>query len=137
MNMDDPIGLLREKAKKDLKKIILPESGDTRVLEGAYRIIKDKIAKILLLGDVNDVSDKLRGFGRYDENMVEIMHPETSKIFNALVDRFYEKRKHKNPNKDFFKKLLSDNHVYFAAMMLDAGLSDGFVPSSGIAPTRS
>jgi phosphate acetyltransferase len=123
----DPIKLIRDRAKKDLKKIILPESEDPRIIEAGYRIIKEKIARLIFLGDEKDVRGKLRNFGKYDENLVEIIDPKTSKIFNSLADRFYNKRKHKNPNKDFYKKLLIDNYAFFAAMMSDAELADSFV----------
>lgn len=123
----DPIQLIRDKAKKNLKKIVLPESEDERVLEGGFYVLRDRIARIVFLGDAEDVRKKLRNFGRYDDSMVEIIDPKTSKFFDELLDRFYEKRKHKNTDKDFLKKLLLDNYVFFAAMMLDAGLVDGFV----------
>lgn len=123
----NPIESLRDKAKRDLKKIALPEGEDARVLEGGFRVLRDKIAKIVFIGDEGGIRNRLPNFGKYDEGMVEIINPKTSKLFNVLVEKFYIKRKQKNPNKDFFVKLLSENYVYFAAMMLDAGLADGFV----------
>ena len=123
----DPIRLIKDKAKKDLKKIVLPESEDERVLEGGVRIMKDKIARIVFLGNEEDIRKRLRRFAGFDENMIEIIDPKSSEFFDALADRFYQKRKHKNPDKDFFKKLLADNYVFFAAMMSDAELADSFV----------
>jgi phosphate acetyltransferase len=125
--MDSPIELLREKAKKDLKKIVLSESEDARIVEAAAKIIKDKIANVVFLGDADDVRRKLQKFGGYNENIVEIIDPKTSELFDVLADRFYEKRKDKNPNKMFFRKLLASNYVFFGAMMVDAKLADGFV----------
>jgi len=123
----DPIGLIRDKAKKNLKKIVLPETDDARVLEAGVRIVNDKIARIIFLGNVDGVRSSLQKLGKYDDNMIEVIEPKTSKFFDALVDKFYEKRKHRNPDKDFFRRLLRDNCVFFAAMMSDAGLADGFV----------
>jgi phosphate acetyltransferase len=122
----DPIKFIRERAKKDLKKIVLSEGEDARVLEASFRIIKDKIAKIVFLGHEIDIQKRLQKFGRYNKEMVEVINPGTSEYFDTLVDRFYEKRKHKNPNRGFYEKLLRDNYVFFAAMMTDAGLADGF-----------
>ena len=123
----DPIRFIREKAKKDLKKIALPESEDERVLEAGSHIAKNKIARIVFLGDAEDTKKKLRRFGKYDESMVDVIEPKSSELFNTLANRFYEKRKHKNPDRDYYRKLLADNHVFLAAMMSDMGLSDGFV----------
>ncbi len=61
----DPIRFIRERAKKDLKKIALPESEDERVLEAGSRIAKNKIARIVFLGNAEDTKKKLRRFGKY------------------------------------------------------------------------
>jgi len=124
----DPIKLIRERAKKDIRKIALPESGDERVLEAGFLAVKEKIAKILFLGDdIEGVKQKLRAFGKYDEGALEVVSPKASGLFDTLVDRFYEKRKHKNPKRSHYVKLLEGNRVFQAAMILDGGLVDGFV----------
>lgn len=123
----DPIKYIRDKAKKDLKRIVLAESEDERVLKGGYGVIKDKIARIVFLGDEEGVRRRLRRFGAYDEKMVQIIDPKASELFDKLADKFYEKRKYKNPNRDIYKKLLSENYVFFGAMMADMDLADGFV----------
>ena len=38
-----------EKAKKEKKTIVLPESNDRRVLEATEKILKNNIAKIILI----------------------------------------------------------------------------------------
>ena len=43
------IEAIKEKAKKDIKTIILPESEDLRVLEGASKVLKEGFAKIILI----------------------------------------------------------------------------------------
>ena len=47
----DFIQAIKEKAKKDIKTIILPESEDLRVLEGASKVLKEGYAKIILIGN--------------------------------------------------------------------------------------
>ncbi|MBL7071347.1 MAG: phosphate acetyltransferase [Candidatus Omnitrophica bacterium] len=123
----DPISLLREKAKKKIKKIVLPESNDDRVIEAGHHIASEKIAKLILLGNTDKVHKSLKNLGKYDESFIEIVDPKTSDISSALADRFYNKRKHKNSNKDFFSRLIRKNYVYYGAMMVDAGMADGFV----------
>jgi len=123
----DPITLLRKQAKKDLKKIVLPESEDERIIEAGFRIAKEKIARIVFLGDKGDIEKRLRPFGAADRGMIEVSASADLKSFDALVERFYEKRRHKNPNKDFCRRKLEGNDVFLAAMMTDAGEADGFV----------
>lgn len=123
----DPIKLIRDQAKKKLKKIVLPEARDARILEAGFSATREKLAKIVFLGDEKNIERQLKKFGKYDEGELEIINPKTSKLFDKLTDRFYEKRKHKNPDKSFFRKLLANNYVFFAAMIADMGLADGFV----------
>jgi len=123
----DPIKLIRARAQKKLRKVVLPESDDNRVIEAGHRIANEKIAKVILLGKSEEVRRKLKGLGGYNEGLIDIIDPKESDIFDTLSERFYNKRRHKNPNKGFIKRLLSDNHVYFGAMMVDAGMADGFV----------
>jgi len=124
----DPIKIIRDKAKKHLKKIILPEGEDERVLEAGFRLARDRIAEILFFGnDAEEVKKKLRNLGKYDTKMIDVINPQAPEFFNTLADKFYEKRKHKNPDKDYCKKILTDNHVFLAAMMASAGLAEGFV----------
>ena len=46
---------LREKAKKELRTIVLPEGEDKRVVKAAGYIASEKLAKIILLGNKDDV----------------------------------------------------------------------------------
>ena len=41
---------IKERAKKDKKTIILPESMDVRVIEAASKILADDIANIIIIG---------------------------------------------------------------------------------------
>lgn len=123
----DPIRFIRDRAKRDLKKIILPESNDKRVIEAGLGIAKDKIAKIVFLGNEESVQKKLKGSGQYDKTMIEIIDPKASELFEKMADRFYEKRRHKNTDRKFAVKLLESNYAFFAALMVDAAMADGFV----------
>ena len=42
---------IKEKAKKSLKTVVLPESYDERTLYAAEKIVKEGLAKIVILGD--------------------------------------------------------------------------------------
>ena len=49
------IEAIKEKAKQSIKTIILPESEDLRVLEGASKVLKEGFAKIILIGNEEEV----------------------------------------------------------------------------------
>ena len=42
---------IRERAKKDLKRIVLPESEDDRTMEAVEYILDNKIANLVVVGD--------------------------------------------------------------------------------------
>ncbi len=42
---------IKEKAKQNLRTIVLPESEDERVLKATEIVLKDKTAKIILIGN--------------------------------------------------------------------------------------
>ncbi|MDD5679776.1 MAG: phosphate acetyltransferase [Candidatus Omnitrophica bacterium] len=123
----DPIAFIREKAKKNLRKVVLPEVNDARVLEAGFQIADQRIAKIVFLGNVEDTRNSLRKFGKYDEKMIEIIDPKTSSIVDGLAKGLCQKRRNKYPDEQSAKKILSDNYVFFGAMMASQNLADGFV----------
>ena len=45
------INTIKERAKKNKKRIILPESMDERVISAAAKAIKDDIADIIIIGN--------------------------------------------------------------------------------------
>ena len=42
---------IKEKAKKNLQTVVLPESYDERMLYAAEKIVKEGLAKLVILGD--------------------------------------------------------------------------------------
>lgn len=100
----DTISKIRNKAKQNLKTIVLPELEDGRVLEAVRIIEREKIARVLLLS-----RDK--------------MSPKDKERY---VKEFYELRKAKGLTLDEARGLL-ENPLYYAAMMTREGVADGFV----------
>ena len=46
---------IKERARKDIKTIVLPEAEDLRILKAAEVAIKEKYANIVLLGNKNKI----------------------------------------------------------------------------------
>lgn len=70
------------KAKQGNKTIVLPEGEDIRVLEAAYLLTKDKIAKIVLLGDETEIS---KTFGDDVPLVVPEVNPEDVKLGKGII----------------------------------------------------
>lgn len=121
------------KAKKERKKIVLPESNDPRILTATARLSKLDIVDIVLLGNKNQIEAQIKELNlQMDENNVEIVDPENFAQFDEYAETLYELRKHKGMNMDVARDTMKDVS-YFGTMMIYKGDADGMV--SGAAHT--
>lgn len=115
----------KEKARKDIKTIILPESEDIRVLEGASKALKEKYANIILIGDETEINQRANQ-NNIDLTGVQIINPKTSEKYEEYANNFYELRKAKGMTSEQAKELLLEP-IYFGMMMMKQGDADGLV----------
>ena len=116
---------IKQKAKKDIKRIVLPEATDIRVLRAVEIINKEKFANVILIGNNDEVSKIVK------ENNIElgntlIINPEKSSEKEEYANKLYELRKEKGMTKDEAEKLIL-NPVYFGMMMVKLDRADGLV----------
>lgn len=116
---------IKEKAKMDIKTIVLPESEDTRVLEATQKILKQGFAKIILIGNKEEVIKRAEQ-NNIDIIGADIIEPETSNKFDEYANSFYELRKNKGITLEQAKQILLEP-IYFGMMMLKLGEVDGLV----------
>ena len=120
------IDVIKERARKNKKKIVLPESMDIRTLQAAVKIMKEDIADLVLIGDKEKVLKKAEGYG-FDLSNATIVNPETSDRLNDYIDLFVELRKSKGMTPEKAKDLLINDYIYFGVTMVKAGDADGMV----------
>ena len=113
------------KAKLGFKTIVLPEGEDERVVEAAATIVREKIAKVILLGDEKNIKAKFEEKGFSFEN-IEIINPKTSAKLGEYAEIFYELRKEKGVSKED-ALLKAQDANYFGTLMMKAGDADGMV----------
>ena len=53
------VEVLKKRAKESIKTIVLPETEDMRTIEAADKILKEGIAKIILIGNEEAINRKL------------------------------------------------------------------------------
>ena len=124
---------LLQRAKRQRKRIVLPESEDERILTAAVRLSKMDVVDIILLGDEKKVKEDISRLGLVpDFDKIFILNPDQSEHFQDYAETLYELRKHKNVNMDMAKDMMKD-YVYFATMMIYKNHADGMV--SGAANT--
>ena len=116
---------LKDKAKQNIKTIILTESEDKRVLKAAQKVKEEGFAKIILIGNEDD-ANKLAKENDIDISGIQIINPETSEKFEEYANAFYELRKAKGMTIEKARETLKDN-MYFGTMMVKSGDADGLV----------
>ncbi len=59
----DFVSQMKELAKSDLKKIVLPEGNEERNLKAAEIIHNENIADVILVGSRNEIEENAKKFG--------------------------------------------------------------------------
>lgn len=119
---------IKEKARTRNKTIVLPESHDQRVLKAAEILTKEKICKVITLGNPAKVNEDAKKLG-VDLTGVEIVDHLAHPKFDEFANIYFELRKKKGMTPDQAKENLKRD-LFFAAMMLREGLVDGSVAGS-------
>ncbi|SHJ54982.1 phosphate acetyltransferase [Clostridium cavendishii DSM 21758] len=114
-----------ESARKDIKKIVLPEGNEERTLVAAQKIREEGLADVILVGAIDEIKAKASSLGVNLEG-IEIEDPSTSKVFEKYAEEFYELRKNKGMTLEKAKKIVRDP-LYFGTMMVKMDDADGMV----------
>ncbi len=107
---------LEKKAKKQIKKVVLPESEDERILKAAHRLNAMGAVGLILLGDKEFINSQAKNLNLNLEN-VEIIDPNTSHYREEFANHLYELRKSKGLSEQEAKQLVLDK-TYFATMLV-------------------
>ena len=121
--------LIREKAKKNPKIIVLPEGEEPRMIKAAETIINEGIASLILLGREESIKSKARELGVELPDEIEIINPKDSKKLKEYAESYYQLRKNKGMSSDEAYQLL-ENPLYFGALMVYHDNADGLVAGS-------
>lgn len=118
---------IKEKAKRNLQTVVLPESYDERMLFAAQKIVEQGLAKIVILGNPGEVTAAAQAKG-VSLAGVEILDPATSPKLDAYVDALVELRKSKGLTREEARNLLTaKDYLYYAGMMVRLGDAGGEV----------
>jgi len=124
---------LLDKAKKAGKTIVLCEGEDKRVVEAASKIVKDGIAKIILIGTEEECKKVAPGV---DLSGIKLVDPATSGDADKYAELLFKAREGKINKKTgapeyadvaAAKAYIQKDRTMFGALMLKAGDADGFV----------
>ncbi|MCI8384497.1 MAG: phosphate acetyltransferase [Clostridia bacterium] len=118
---------VKQRARKQIKTIVLPEAEDIRILEATEQVLKEKYANIVLVGNREKIEEKAK------ENKINIMgaqivDPATSSQFDEYVNLLVDLRKHKGMTIEKAQELVKDP-VYYGMLMVkdEKTQADGLV----------
>lgn len=120
---------IRDRASKLGKTIVLAEGFEERVIEAAARVTREGVAKVILLGDQDDIARKAEQMGNIDLTGITIIDPLKSDKREQYIKEFTELRKSKGMTLEQASELMKDN-LYFGTMMLKMEDADGMVAGS-------
>lgn len=120
----DVLQQIMERAKSNLQRIVLPEGDEPRTLEAANIVLKEKLAKLILVGDPAVINKMATEKGYTHISEATIVNPETDPKMPVYVNLLYELRKNKGMTPEEAEKL-ARNPLYLGCLMIKNGDADG------------
>ena len=118
------IDVIKERARSNMKTIVLPETEDMRTIEAAATILKEGVANLILVGCKDEILSKAEEF---DLSGASFVNPSDSEKLESYIELLVELRKSKGMTAEKARELLTENYLYFGVVMVKAGDADGMV----------
>lgn len=117
---------LRAEAKKNIKKIVLPEGNEERTLKAADYALGHQIAEIILIGDPKEIKELAEKHELTNLDKAEIVDPNNFEAYEKNVDLLLEIRGKKLKSREDAEKLVR-MPLYLATLLVKSGIADGEV----------
>jgi len=117
---------LTAKAKDNRQRIVLPEGTEPRTLTAADRVINDRIADIILIGDPKEVLAMAKDLKLENISRATIVNPADEAVIDRYAPLYYELRKSKGITMEE-ARVTAANPLYLGCLMVKAGDADGQV----------
>ncbi len=120
---------IKEKAKSQLRTIVLPETEDERVLKAAEKVLEEKTANIVLIGNEDTIKADASSCDANIEGAT-IVDPKKFDNIDKYIDELVELRKKKGLTREEATKIMTTEPRFFGCMMVRLGDADGLVAGS-------
>lgn len=117
---------IRENARNLNKCIVLPEGTEERTLKAADQILGEKLARLILIGNPDEIRQKSNELGLLNVEKAKIIDPENNPEIEKYATLLFDLRKSKGLSYDEAVKLAMDP-LYLATLIIKAGEADGEV----------
>ncbi|MCY7345208.1 MAG: phosphate acetyltransferase, partial [Pyrinomonadaceae bacterium] len=116
---------IRARAAADLQHIVLPEGEDIRTIRAAEICVRDKIAKITIIGDEQKIRDSAQT-ANVNLNGVKILDHRKSADFGKVATFYHELRRAKGVTLEEAEETIRDP-LYYGNLLVKLGKADGSV----------
>lgn len=117
---------IKQNARKNNKRIVLPEGYEERTIQAADIAIAENLAKIILIGDPDEIKSYAAKLGLKNIEKATIVDPKSHSKKNDYINLMVELRKNKGLTREDASKLIEDP-LYLGAVMIKSGDADGEV----------
>jgi phosphate acetyltransferase len=121
----DILDRIRQRAASRPQRIVLPEGSDPRTVVAAAKCVRDRIARVIVLGNEDQVRALAQENGA-DLGGVELVDHIRAPDFDKMVSIFHDLRRAKGMMADEARTALNDP-LYYGNMMVRVGMADGSV----------
>jgi len=118
--------VIKENAREQPKRIVLPEGNETRTLQAADEVLKTKIAEIILIGDPSEIKRNAISHDLKNLDKATVIDPENLEKKDVYTNLMVQLRSHKGMTKEKAMELLKDP-LFLATLMIKNGDADGEV----------
>ena len=117
---------IKQKARKENKIIVLPEGTEERTLKAANIILEEGIARIILLGNREEILSLAKQHSLGSIEKANIIDPVQWDRRDFFADMLFEIRKNKGLTREQAYELVADP-LYLATLLIKNGEADGEV----------
>lgn len=114
------------RAQANPQRIVLPEGTEIRTLKAADRILADKVANLILIGNPSEINALASENGLANIDKAKIVDPKSHDKKEAYTNLLVELRKKKGMTFEQASKIVEDP-LYLACLMIKSGDADGEV----------
>ena len=115
---------IKARAQKHIQRIVLPEGTELRTLTAANNVIRDKVAKLILLGNPSTITQLATDNNLTHINEAIIVNPDENPELDKYATLLYDLRKSKGMSMEQAVGL-AKNPLYLGCLMIKAGDADG------------
>jgi phosphate acetyltransferase len=116
---------IRARAAADIQHIVLPEGEDARTVVAAEMCVRERLAKITILGDEEKIRESAR-LSNANLNGVEILDHRKSTDFGKMAILYQELRRAKGITLEEAEETVKDP-LFFGNLLVKLGKADGSV----------